>query len=188
MGGQAEVLQLKVQLTRIRPPVWRRLLVPPTYSLADLHDVIQVAFGWIGYHLHEFELGGETYGVLDEDAPPELKPEGRARLSRLAPLGTRFRYLYDFGDGWEHDVHVEKRLPRDPGGQYPRCTGGRRACPPEDVGGPWGYEAFLAALHDPEHPEHERYVEWSGGNFDPEAFDLQEVNDALEVADQPVEA
>jgi hypothetical protein len=91
----------------------------------------------------------------------------------------RFDYEYDFGDGWEHRILVEKILPLEPGRAYPVCIKGRRACPPEDVGGTWGYAAFLDAIGDPEHPEHDSYLEWIGGEFDPEAFDLDEVNDAL---------
>jgi hypothetical protein len=90
-------------------------------------------------------------------------------------------YVYDFGDGWTHRLTVEKVLAAEPGVGYPRCVSGRRACPPEDVGGPWGYDGFLEAMADPTHPEHEQYREWVGGPFDPAAFDLDEVNEELAV-------
>jgi hypothetical protein len=101
-------------------------------------------------------------------------------LGQVAPReGLKFRYEYDFGDGWLHQVLVEKVLPPEPGQSYPVCVKGRRACPPEDVGGMWGYQDFLEAIQDPNHEEHEEYLEWVGGEFDPEAFDLDGVNVAL---------
>ena len=92
---------------------------------------------------------------------------------------SRFTYDYDFGDGWEHVLEVEKVLLPQKGVRYPVCLDGARACPPEDVGGMGGYEEFLKAIRDPNHPEHEEYLDWIGGNFDPEQFDLDEVNDIL---------
>jgi hypothetical protein len=89
------------------------------------------------------------------------------------------RYEYDFGDSWEHELLVEKILPPEPGVRYPLCLKGKGACPPEDVGGVWGYDSFLEAIADPKHPEHDDMLEWVGGEFDPEAFDLDEVNEAL---------
>jgi hypothetical protein len=91
----------------------------------------------------------------------------------------RFTYTYDFGDGWEHEVLVEKILPPEPGAHYPRCLKGKGACPPEDVGGVYGYADFLEAIQDPNHPEHDEYLEWIGGEFDPDAFDLEGLNEEL---------
>jgi hypothetical protein len=115
-----------------------------------------------------------------------MHDERRVRLSQIAPTaGYRFRYVYDLGDGWLHTLAVEKILPPEPGQQHPVCMKGKRACPPEDVGGIWGYAYFLQAIRDPKHPEHDRYVEWigdpgnPGGRFDPEAFDLEQVNRRL---------
>jgi Plasmid pRiA4b ORF-3-like protein. len=93
----------------------------------------------------------------------------------------KFRYVYDFGDDWRHDIVVEKVLDPDEGIKYPVCIGGKRNCPPEDVGGPWGYEDFLEAIQDPQHPEHESMLEWVGGSFDPEEFSIDEVNDMLKM-------
>jgi hypothetical protein len=188
--AKTRIYQLKVQLREVRPPVWRRVLVPGEMDLAELHEVVQAAMGWTNSHLHEFEAEGARYGVPDPDWDlDEVADESGVRLSRIAGEGSRLRYAYDFGDGWQHDVIVEKVLPRQPGLRYPCCAAGRRACPPEDVGGPWGYEDFLAAVGDPGHDEHEQWVEWAGGGFDPAEFNLPAVNKALEVfawADSPL--
>jgi len=174
------IFQLKIQLLGVRPPVWRRLLVPGEISLAELHDVIQTAMGWTDSHLHMFEVGDGRYGVPNPDwGMDDVKDESRAKLFRLVKEGERLRYTYDFGDGWEHEVTVEKVSEPAPGTQYPTCTAGRRVCPPEDVGGPWGYENFLAALADDRHEDHQHFTEWIGGGFDPAAFDIGEVNAAL---------
>lgn len=181
---QPTIYQLKVTIKHIRPPIWRRLLVPHDVTLAALHDVLQTAFGWTDSHLHQFIMGREHYALTDPDDFDFGRPtedERRARLHLV--LGGRARklvYEYDFGDGWEHDIIVEKKLAPDAGIAYPRCTGGRRACPPEDCGGPWGYAGLLDAVGDPDHPEHEAMREWLGDDqFDPEAFDLETVNALL---------
>jgi len=165
------VYQLKATIVGTKPPVWRRLLVSETTTLANLHEILQAAFGWWDCHLHEFEIGGARYGADDGDgwgAPP--KDERRARLGTVASERSVLKYVYDFGDDWEHKVVVEKILPAEAGANYPACIGGRRACPPEDCGGVWGYEEFLAAISDPEHDEHDSMLEWVGGEFDPGAF------------------
>jgi hypothetical protein len=190
MTAKTRIYQLKVQLREVRPPVWRRVLVPGEMDLAELHEVVQAAMGWTNSHLHEFEAEDARYGVPDPDWDlDEVANESGVRLSRIAGEGSRLRYAYDFGDGWQHDVIVEKVLPRQPGLRYPCCAAGRRACPPEDVGGPWGYEDFLAAVGDAGHDEHEQWVEWAGGGFDPAEFNLPAVNKALEAfawADSPL--
>jgi hypothetical protein len=180
--ARTRIFQLKVQLREVSPPVWRRVLVPGEMSLAELHEVVQVAMGWTDSHLHEFEIGGARYGVPDPDwGFDDVADESRVKLWQVAVEGSRLRYAYDFGDGWQHDVIVEKVLGRQLGLRYPCCLAGRRACPPEDVGGPWGYEEFLAAVGDPGHDEHEHWMEWAGGSFDPAEFDLAAVNKALAV-------
>ncbi len=174
------VYQLKVTLRGSRPPIWRRVLVPGRYTLGDLHWVIQFVMGWTNSHLHHFDVFGTYYSLPMpysgwEDA--EEQDARKVRLAEIAPQAkTKFRYEYDFGDSWDHDVLVEKILPPDPKLKHPVCLAGKRACPPEDVGGVWGYAEFLEAIADPEHEEHEMYLEWIGGEFDPEAFDLEAVN------------
>ncbi len=179
VGAKTRIFQLKVQLREVRPPVWRRVLVPGEMDLAELHAVLQTAMGWSNSHLHEFEVAGDRYGVPDPDWGDGVADESKVRVFRVASEGSRLGYLYDFGDGWEHDVTVEKVLDPQPGLRYPRCVAGRRACPPEDVGGPPGYQEFLAALGDPDHDEHEHWTEWTGGGFDPAAFDLDATDQAL---------
>jgi hypothetical protein len=173
------VYQLKVTIVDTKPPVWRRVVVPAELTLAGLHDVFQAAFGWWDQHLHEFEIGGVRYGLDDGEgwAPP--KDERRTRLAEVAVAGSSFLYVYDFGDDWRHKVVVEKVFPAEPGVRYPLCTAGRRAGPPEDCGGPWGYRDFLIAIADPAHEEHESMLEWVGGRFDPEAFEPAEFEHRL---------
>ncbi len=180
MASSKRIHQLKVVLWGARPPIWRRLHVPSDMTLAELHRVVQVAMGWQDYHLHQFEIAGVTYGVDDgEGWGPVPEDEGRTRLYRVAGKGTRFTYEYDFGDSWEHAITVEDVLDAEEGTTYPVCIAGKRACPPEDCGGVWGYEGFLAAVADPGHEEHDELLEWAGGQFDPECLDLAAVNRAL---------
>ena len=188
--AKTKIYEIKIELREVRPAVLRRVQVPGELSLAGLHAVVQVAMGWTDSHLHEFDVDGARYGLPDPDWDAgEVGDEARATLFRLLGQGDRMDYVYDFGDGWTHRLSVEKVLAPEPGVSYPRCVSGRRACPPEDVGGPWGYDEFLAALADPAHPEHEHYREWLGGPFDPAAFDLIEVNAALgELAWRPLAA
>ncbi len=178
--AQSSIHQLKVAIKHIRPPVWRRLQVRRDVTLATLHDIVQAAFGWTDSHLHQFVIGDAYYGVPDPEGDVwggRTNEERKTRLDDVVGGGVkRFAYEYDFGDGWEHEIIVEKVLSPEAGVSYPRCVAGRRACPPEDCGGPWGYAELLAALGDPGHPEHEEMLDWAGGDFDPEAFDLQAVN------------
>lgn len=175
------VFQLNVTLLDTKPPIWRRVLVDGASTLDHLHEVIQAAFGWWNYHLHEFEVGRTRYGVPDPDEdwgdPP--RDERRTRLDSIAGEGSSFRYTYDFGDGWDHKITVEKVLPADSAPTLPACIDGRRACPPEDCGGTWGYRELLEILASPAHPEHDERREWIGRPFDPEAFDPSEFEDNL---------
>jgi hypothetical protein len=180
-AAAANVFQLKVTLLDTKPPIWRRVLVDGGSTLDHLHEVIQAAFGWWNYHLHEFEVGRTRYGVPDPDEdwgePP--RDERRTRLDAIAGGGSSFRYTYDFGDGWDHKIVVEKVLPADAAITVPACLDGRRACPPEDCGGTWGYRELLEILANPAHPEHHERREWLDRPFDPEAFDPSEFEDNL---------
>jgi hypothetical protein len=166
-----QIFQLKVSLADVTPPVWRRVLVPGGYTLDRVHRVFQCALGWQNYHLHSFDIDGVQYGEPDPDGELTFRDELETRLDAVATKGTRFRYVYDFGDWWEHEVTVEDVFGADPDERYPYCADGVGACPPEDVGGPFGYRQFLAALADPEHPEHESMRSWIGRPFDPARFD-----------------
>jgi Plasmid pRiA4b ORF-3-like protein/Domain of unknown function (DUF6933) len=175
------VFQLKITLLDTKPPIWRRVLVDGGSTLDHLHEVIQAAFGWWNYHLHEFEVGRTLYGVPDPDEdwgePPQ--DERRTRIDAIAGKGSSFRYTYDFGDGWDHRIVVEKVLPSDHTPTVPECIDGRRACPPEDCGGTWGYRELLEIVADPTHPEYDERRDWLGRPFDPEAFDPSEFEDNL---------
>ncbi len=176
-----QVYQLKITLRNSQPPIWRRVLVPGKFSLYQLHEVIQIAMGWMGGHLHQFHIDGDYYGIPHPDDWESVIDERHHALSKIAQEEKRrFVYEYDFGDSWEHEILVEKILPPEPGVKYPICIKGKRACPPEDVGGAWGYEEFLEAIHNPDHEEHDMYTEWLGEDFDPEEFDLEMTNRVLQ--------
>lgn len=168
---------LKIQLLDIEPSIWRRFVVPASITLDRLHDVIQVVMGWTDSHLHEFTIGNKRYTEY-----PESKDDGQAcgryRLGDLIKQkGRTFRYWYDFGDGWEHELVLEESRYFSPELRIQlACLDGQRACPPEDVGGVPGYFEFLNALKDPNHEEHKSYTEWSGGSFDSERFDPESIN------------
>ena len=181
MLSKVQIYQIKVTLKGSKPPIWRRIQVPCNITLAELHRILQAVMGWWDYHLHQFIVGRTYYGVPHPDYYDymEMRDESQVRLNQIADEGSKFVYEYDFGDSWEHVLLVEKVLEPEPDRQYPVCIKGRGACPPEDVGGIWGYYSFLEAVQDADHPEHEDYLEWIGGEFDPEAFDLDEVNAAL---------
>ena len=168
--------QFKITLCESDPVIWRRIQLKEC-SLERLHEHIQLAMGWTNSHLHQFEIGGERFGN------PEYLDDGfegfncidaaATRLDDILPKdGSRFsfKYEYDFGDGWQHEILFEGCLQSVKGKRYPVCVGGERACPPEDVGGVWGYADFLEAIGDPRHEQHEDFVEWAGP-FDSEKFD-----------------
>jgi hypothetical protein len=176
----ADVFQLKVTLLDTKPPIWRRVLVDGGGTLDHVHEVIQAAFGWWNYHLHEFEVGRTRYGLPNPEAdwnPP--RDERRTRLDAIAGEGSSFRYTYDFGDGWDHKIVVEKVLPAGSIQTVPACIDGRRACPPEDCGGTWSFRELLEILADQAHPEHDERREWLGRPFNPEAFDRSEFEENL---------
>ena len=173
------IYQFKITLDEIQPPIWRRIQVPGNVSLLQLHFIFQIAMGWTNSHLHEFQIGGELYGTPDEEGwrEEEIKKEKVYQLERVVPArGARFSYLYDFGDSWKHTIEVEEIINPSKNRHYPACLGGARTCPPEDVGSTWGYEGFLEAISSPEHPEHEEYLIWVGGAFDPEGFDREKTD------------
>lgn len=178
-----QILQLHIELADVTPKVWRRILVPETITLGKLHRVIQAAFGWCETHLHEFiARDGQRYGTSDPmyDAPGEVSSE-RTRFTTALAGGRSLRYLYDFGDDWNHRIKLEKVYGSDPQMTLPWCIGGAGATPPEDCGGAPGYEDFVKAMTDPEHPEHEDMQRWIGlQTWDPNRFDTIEVNTALE--------
>ncbi len=159
------VVALKVTLRDIKPPVWRRLVLPGTMTLAELHEAIQAAMGW---------HAGRQYGdPRTVDVVDDMDDETRLTLNGLLRSGVaRFTYTYDLGDNWQHQVLIERTQPALDTGRYPACVAGKRNCPPEDCGGPWGYAELLAAIADPIHPEHADRRAWLGEDFDPDKFDV----------------
>ncbi len=180
-AATSPIYRLKIGLAEIAPPVWRRIRVRGDFSLERLHDVFQYIMGWQDAHLHEWAVGGRRYGQPEPEEPEyEVDDEAKLTLREAASIeGARFEYLYDLGDSWTHEVIVEGIEPPDPEFRSPECVAGERACPPEDCGGPPGYENFLEAIRNPRHPEHKDHLAWIGGRFDPEAFDLAAVNRRL---------
>lgn len=181
---QTDTLQLHIELRGTKPRVWRRVLVPETITLVQLHLVIQAAFGWGGGHLHEFDVGGERFGEPDPeyDTYGEIRDERKARLVKVMRDNevAALDYVYDFGDNWRHRVKIEKKLAPMPQVMLPMCVGGANATPPDDCGGVWGYAEFVAAVSDPNHPEHATMTEWIGQPWDPKAFDLARANSWLQ--------
>jgi hypothetical protein len=187
MPGQpsdpAVIYQLMVTLRDSDPLVWRRVQVASDTTLLRLHDTLQAVMGWLDYHLHAFQVGEVEYMRADPDFGFDRgqRSENRVHLYQIASgQGAHFTYLYDFGDEWEHDVVVEDVLEPEPGRKYPVCVSGGGARPPEDVGGIWGYRTeFLPAVLNPKDPEHENWLTWAGGHFDPNEFDLDAANNRL---------
>jgi hypothetical protein len=174
------VYQLKVTLIDSKPPIWRRVQVPSDISMAQLHAILQIVMGWTDSHLHQFVVGGQNIGIPDPDFGMEVRNERTVKLSQcVRGEKSKFMYEYDFGDSWQHQILIEKILTAEPGARYPICLAGKRACPPEDCGGVWGYDTLLETIRDPNNPEHDDMIEWLGGDFDPEAFDLEEINREL---------
>ncbi len=175
-----QIYQIKITLRASKPPIWRRVMVPSHFSLYKLHQVIQMAMGWTNSHLHQFIIDGQYYSIPSSEDWEPILDERRYKLSQIAPYAKhKFVYEYDFGDNWEHVIVVEKILPPESGAKYPVCIKGKRACPPEDVGGVWGYATFLEAIKDPTHEEHDSYLEWIGDEFASEEFNLDDINQGL---------
>ncbi|MCK9296599.1 MAG: plasmid pRiA4b ORF-3 family protein [Desulfobulbaceae bacterium] len=179
-----DVYQLKISLLGTDPVVWRRVQVPGSFSLAKLHDVIQLSMGWDDSHMHQFIIGKELYGRPSEEEDWEgtkVFDERKTRLSDLkAKIKKKFIYEYDFGDSWQHEIKVEKVIAaKETILKHPILLAGERACPPEDVGGIPGYEEFLAALKNPEDEENAEILDWYGEEYDPDHVGLEEINKLL---------
>jgi hypothetical protein len=182
MTRSRSIARLKVTLEEVEPKVVRRLEVPLKIRLDRLHLVLQAAMGWTNSHLFEFRVGDVGWGVPDPDFGDGPLPATQATLLDVVEdTGARaIRYVYDFGDDWEHRVAIERIGEAEPQVLYPRLLAAEGRCPPEDVGGPWGYAAFLAAIADPTHEGHERLLTWYRGAFDPHQPDTERLAAALE--------
>lgn len=179
-----KIYQFKVTLAEVKPAIWRRIQVPENYDFWDLHVAIQDAMGWEDYHLHQFEIVNPKnqekvlIGIPDDevDWSRATLPGWEIPIAEYFTMENRSAtYDYDFGDGWQHRIRLEKIEQAQPGFDYPRCLAGARACPPEDVGGTWGYEDFIQAIHDLNHEDHAQMLEWIGGSFDSEHFNPEKV-------------
>ena len=179
-----KIVRLGVELSDIRPPIWRRVDVPADFPLRRVHDVIQAIFDWLDYHLHQFEIGDRLYGAPEYDdgdlGGRHLYNDRNIRLGAVLDRGIeRFIYRYDFGDDWEHVVTVEQVLEPEDGVEYPVLVAGARRAPPEDCGGPPGFDAFLEAMLDETHEGHEDVLNWYGQRFDPDDLALDTVEAML---------
>jgi len=171
--------EIRVQLQEIDPPIWRLLRVQPQTSLKRLHKIIQKAMGWTNSHLHVFKIGDTEYGEGDFEWEFDVRDYRGMRLDKIFTGRTKsFLYEYDMGDSWRHQITLEG-LVEGAEGEKIACVGGARACPPEDCGGVMGYYNLLEALADPEHEDHDMMLEWVGGKYDPDAFDVQAVDRTL---------
>ena len=185
-GPARTEIVLEIALPYLKPRIWRTFVVPGGIKLSRLHDVIQVVMGWTNSHLHSFHFGDGEYGVPDDDfafdpgaTESDVRDEREHRLRDLIKAkGDEFSYIYDFGDSWEHTIVVKAIRPSDEPLKAAICTGGARACPPEDCGSYPGYEELLKVLRNPKHPEHESMRDWAG-DYDPSRFILAEVNRQL---------
>ncbi len=175
----ATVYRFKIKLENTRPPIWRRLETKDV-TLEELHGLIQTAMGWMNSHLHQFQIGDTLWTdprfmEHDEDDFGAISYAGVRVSNLVSQHGTKLRihYEYDFGDGWDHLIVLEKVTDAQPGIRYPRCLDGDRACPPEDVGGVWGFADFVEAITDSNHERHEEFLEW-WGPFDPAEFNAEQ--------------
>ncbi len=169
----ADIFCLKVTLDDVEPQVLRRIEVPANIKLDRLHLTLQAALGWTNSHLYEICARDTGWGLPDFGWPDGPLDARKAKLiDVLEDIGTKaLRYLYDFGDGWEHTIKIERMIASEPNVAYPRLTEASGRCPPEDVGGPWGYAEMLEALDNPRHERHAEIRAWVGDDFDPRAFD-----------------
>lgn len=173
-------IQLKIAVSGIEPPTWRRLLVLDSITFFDLHHIFQITMGWKNAHLFDFRIGDYVIGYIDKDAPEDLADANKVTVDTLiAKAGMRFNYSYDFGDGWNHLVEIEKISAEEVNRQYPVCLDGERNCPPEDCGGIPGYQHLIEVLKDKSNPDYPEMKRWAGKGYDPEKFDLEKINKLL---------
>jgi hypothetical protein len=173
------VFQMRITLSYVDdPPVWRQVLIPASYTLAQVHKVIQAAMGWENCHMHSFQIGRTSYGP-DPDGELGFADETKTRLGDVARVRTRIGYEYDFGDGWEHELVIEARLAAEADKTYPACIAGEGACPPEDSGGAYSFGELKEVLAGPPSDERDEMREWAGEDYDPARFDLAAANAAV---------
>jgi hypothetical protein len=180
-----QVLQFKIELMEIEPLIWRRIQVPADYNFWDLHVAIQDSMGWLDYHLHHFGIKGKgkrseiQIGIPDfeglEDMPEVFPGWEIMVMVYFNDLGVEAEYHYDYGDSWVHKVKLEGYMYREKNIRYPICTGGERACPPEDCGGVYGYYNVIKVLSNPKNPDYAEIKVWAGKKWNPEKFDKNDI-------------
>jgi len=174
------ILQIKIALAGAKPAIYRTILIEDDRTFYDFHHIIQIVMGWENYHLFQFFAGKDVISdptLLEDD---DILNSKEIRLKQLfLEVGDKMKYEYDFGDGWIHNIRLEKILPFNLTETYPTCIKGKRRCPPEDCGGIWGYEDLIEIMADKKHPEYKETKSWLGGVFDPEEFDIQYINEEL---------
>jgi len=183
-----KIYQIQIALKRSKPKIWRRVLVPSDLLLSDFHKIIQTTMGWTNSHLHQFIHNNTFYSrkMQDDDFWDEFDnvDYSKIKLSKLLKKEKdSIVYEYDFGDGWEHNIVLEKIQTATDNPILPVCLAGKNNCPPEDCGGTWGYESILEIIKDPTHEEYEELLEWLGDGFDPTYFNKEEVNELLKKED-----
>lgn len=177
------VYQFKITLQKSPIPVWRKIQVLSSYSFWDLHVAIQDSMGWLDYHLHQFEIINPKTGIKEMFGLPgsdydhiDILPCWKTKIKNyFNKQNTTAMYMYDFGDDWEHKISFEGQFETELKQKYPLCIKGKNACPPEDVGGVWGYSDFLDIIENPKNSEYKEMIEWIGKDFDPYKFDASEV-------------
>jgi Plasmid pRiA4b ORF-3-like protein len=184
----ATIARLKITLDDVKPVVLRRVEVPFDIRLDRLHLVIQAAMGWTNSHLYEIRAGGVGWSTPDPDAGwGDFMDARKARLDDiLEDIGTKtLKYLYDFGDGWEHTIKIERLVDPKPGMLYPSLIEAKGHCPPEDVGGPWGYSELLEALADPSNKRYGELKEWFADGFNPNVVDVDRLSEEVAYLAEP---
>ncbi|MBI9038607.1 MAG: plasmid pRiA4b ORF-3 family protein [Bacteroidales bacterium] len=178
---ETNVYQVKISLDGIKPPIWRRFLVEDDITLDEFHETILDIMGWVGAHLYSFDIDGFRYesNYDEEFFQGDYDSEETLLRDVIKREKQKFKYTYDFGDNWQHTILIEKILPFDNEQDYPFCIKGKRNCPPEDCGGIWGYQNLLKAISDKNHPEREELLDWLGDEYDPEEFDIDQINSFL---------
>ena len=177
------VYQLKISLKGLIPPIWRRVQVSSTITVAELHLILQAVMGWQNLHTYRFIIEGVAYGQPETDDWPAVQSAEQTRLEQIiSEQGQKFIYVYDFESDWQHVLKVEQILQLEAEDFYPRCLTGQRACPPEDCGGIFSYSDLLHILADPTHEDYSAAIDWLGREFNPEAFDPEATNIALNIA------
>lgn len=185
MSKMDDIIQLKITLAGTKPPIWRRIQLEKNTTFFELHHIIQISFGWLNYHMYEFDIDGHKLGAPGDymkNIPSTYEGVIDSRditLDLITERGETFSYLYDFGDSWKHTLTVEQFFAKKQDEKYPICIDGEFACPPEDCGGIPGFYNLLEILKDKKHPEYRETKRWVGKGFNPEYFDKVKVNKKL---------